>query len=48
VVNETDGIIEQLPEIEFEPFDNTTKNITIRPAKVGHVIIGAISQDIDM
>ena len=41
-------MIEPIPEINFEPFDNETKTIEIKTKNVGHLVIGAQSNDTEM
>jgi hypothetical protein len=42
------NLIKPLYGIEFEPFDNNSKTIKLETLDVGHLVIGAISENIKM
>ena len=48
VHNETNGMIAQLPTLSFSPSDNQSQSIKIEALKVGHLVVGAISNEIKM
>lgn len=44
-VNTNTHIIEELTSVSFEPFDNSSKLVELKTKNVGHVVIGAQSND---
>ena len=48
VKNVSNGIIDQLPQAEFEANSNVSQAIKLHAKEVGHLVIGAISDNIEM
>ena len=48
VKNVSNGIIDQLPQVEFEANSNEPRTVKLHAKEVGHLVIGLISESIEM